>query len=190
MAAIRGVIWAPTIESRVTVNDSLAVAAKRSTRSACSARFATSRCASRSASRRAFERPAANIANENTAMLPMSAPAYATVSFERIVAMRAPVSPLHDVPHTSHRRDQLSIVLRIDLLAEVIDHHVHDVGAWVEVIPPSILGDQCPAHHAALMAHEVLEHGVFLRRQLDELSAAVDLVRVPIELQVGHPEAG
>src|SRR6476620_5674051 len=98
--------------------------------------------------------------------------------------MTNPVSPLHDVPDSPHRRDQFAVVLGVDLLAQVVDDDVDDVRAGIEMIPPSILGDQGPAHYAALMAHGVLEDGVLFRRELDELTCALHLARVTVQLAV------
>src|SRR5690348_3638912 len=94
-------------------------------------------------------------------------------------------SALDYVPDSPDRRNQLPIVPGIDLLPEVVDHDVHDVRAGIEVIPPSILGDQRPAHDAPLMAHEILEDGVLLGGELDELPGSPHLTRVAVELEVG-----
>src|SRR5690348_4087689 len=68
----------------------------------------------------------------------------------------------------------------------MVDHDVDDVRAGVEVIPPSILRDQRAAHHAAAVPHQVLEHRVFLRGQLDQLAPAADLARTLVELEVAN----
>src|SRR5262245_42473061 len=71
-----------------------------------------------------------------------------------------------DISNTTNRRNELSAPPRIDLLAQVIDHHIHDVGPGVKVVPPGVLGDQCPAHHPPGVPHEVLEDRELLWRQL------------------------
>jgi hypothetical protein len=79
-------------------------------------------------------------------------------------------------------------VSRVDLLAQVVDHDVNDVGARIEVIPPSVLGDQRAAHDAAGVAREILEHGVLLWRHLDRDAATPHLVRRLIDLEIADAE--
>src|SRR6476646_11341749 len=93
----------------------------------------------------------------NAAIVIPSATVYQKVSRWRIVC----TSHLHDVSHATHRVHPLLGVARVHLLAEPVDHHVHDVGAGIEVIVPGILGDEGPAHHPAGVAHQVLQHRVF-----------------------------
>src|SRR5580698_6155238 len=109
--------------------------------------------------------------------------AYAPVSRARILAMRRNL-PLHHIAHTPHRRDQPPVVLDVDLLAQVVDHDVHDVGAGIEVVPPRILGDQGPAHDFAGVPHEVLQHRVFFWREFDRCAVAPHFPGVLVEHQV------
>src|SRR5262245_44686569 len=90
------------------------------------------------------------------------------------------------VADAAHRGDQTLLMLRVDLLAQVVDHDVDDVRSWVKVIPPSVLSDQRAAHDAPRVPHEILEDRVFLRREVDELAAAPDLSRRLIEDEVAH----
>src|SRR5690242_18903525 len=99
--------------------------------------------------------------------------AYETVSRARVDAIESPV--LDHVADAAHGRDQPLLMTRVDLLAEMVDHYVHDVGARIEMIAPRVFGDERPAHHATGVAHEVLEHRVFLRRELDRFAGALDL---------------
>jgi len=69
--------------------------------------------------------------------------------------------------------------------SEPRDHHVHDVGSGVEVVVPGVLGDQRPRHDAPLVAHQVFEDCVLLRRQIDGLAAALHLAAPGVERQVG-----
>src|SRR5215217_5795022 len=98
------------------------------------------------------------------------------------------MSLLQDVTHSTHRGDQLPSVAGVDLLAQMVDHDVDDVGAWIEVIPPSVLGDQRPAHHAPGVAGQILEHRVLLRCDLDGHAAPPYLARGLIDLQVADAQ--
>src|SRR2546430_3075117 len=126
---------------------------------------ADGRCWSKSswgARRRATYSTIANAASVST-----SAAEYHTVRRPRIVCM----SRLHDVAHAAHGVNQLRLARVIDLLAEPRDHDVHDVRPGIEVVVPGVLRDQGARHDAARMPHQVLEHGIFLGRQVDELAA-------------------
>src|SRR5262245_16548113 len=90
------------------------------------------------------------------------------------------------VSNTAHSRDQTLLMLGVDLLAQVVDHDVDDVRSGVEVIPPSILGDQGATHDAPRVPHEILEYRVFFRREVDELVTATNLARRLIEDKVAH----
>src|SRR5687768_383980 len=74
---------------------------------------------------------------------------------------------LHHVSYAAHGVNQLPLVPGVDLLAKVVDHHVDDVRPRIEVVAPRVLGDQRAAHDAAGVAHQILEDGELLRRQLD-----------------------
>src|SRR5688572_25347207 len=94
-----------------------------------------------------------------------------STSFSRLGSAAFPSrSPPNHVSDTPNRGDHFPLVPGIDLLPEVIDHHVDNVGPRVEMIPPGILGDERAAHDAPLVPHEILEHGVLLRRQLDRFT--------------------
>src|SRR5678815_1552283 len=79
-------------------------------------------------------------------------------------------------------------MLGVDLLAKMVDHHVYDVRPGIKVIPPSVLGDQRPAHHAPGVTHEILEDGELLRREVDQLPVAPDFARGLIEHEVTDVE--
>src|SRR3989440_10180732 len=118
----------------------------------------------------------------NAARVRASAPEYQAVSRPRSVCM----SRLHDVADPAHRVNQLGFAPLVDLLAQPRDHDVHDVRTGVEVVVPGVLRDQGPRHDAALVAHEVLEDGILLGRELDELPAAPYFAAPRLEGQVRH----
>src|SRR5437764_78130 len=74
----------------------------------------------------------------NTASVTMSSVAYATVRRPRVDIRSA----FDHVADAAHRRDEPFLLLRVDLLAQMRDHDVDDVGARIEVISPGILGGQ------------------------------------------------
>ena len=73
----------------------------------------------------------------------------------------------------------------VDFLSEMIDHDVDDVRAGVKVVAPRVLGDECPAHDASGVAHQVFEDCVFLGSELNRLAAPDDLAGVEMKLEVG-----
>src|SRR6267143_530785 len=89
------------------------------------------------------------------------------------------------VPYAADGVNELTRIARVDLLSQVVDHDIHYVGSGIEVIPPGVLCDQGSAHDPARVAHQVLEHGVFLRRELDRASAARNLAGIQVQRQVG-----
>src|SRR5438477_1385955 len=117
-------------------------------------------------------------------MLRISAVAYQMVNRPRILSTLG----ANHVAHAAHRVNQLGFPGVIDLLPQSCDHHVYDVRAGIEVVVPGVFGDQCPRHHTALMPHEVLEHRVLLRRQLDALAVARDLPAAGVQHQTIHLE--
>src|ERR1700752_743406 len=117
-------------------------------------------------------------------MVTPSATVYHRVSRRRMVVM----SDLHDVPDAAHRVHQLLRMTRVDLLPQPVDHHVHDVGARIEVVIPRVLGDERAGHHPSRMPHQVLEDSVLLWRQVHALARAPDLARGGVELEIADPE--
>src|SRR5881296_3978491 len=122
----------------------------------------------------------------NAARVRASAPEYQAVSRPRSVCM----SRLHDVADPAHRMNELGFAPVVDLLAQPRDHDVHDVGSGVEVVVPRVFRDQRARHDAALVAHEVLEHGVFFGGEVDDFPAAPHLAAPAVEGQVRHFEHG
>src|SRR5438874_1839647 len=94
------------------------------------------------------------------------------------------MSRLHDVADPAHRVDQLGVAPVVELLAQPCDHDVHDVRAGVEMVVPGVLRDQGPRHDAALVAHQVFEHGVFFGGELDDLPASPYLAASAVALHV------
>src|SRR2546425_13170626 len=68
--------------------------------------------------------------------------------------------------------DQLAVLSAVDLVTQVVDVHVNEVGECMEVLVPDVLGDHRAGQYAAGMAHQGFQEGVFLGRQLDAPSPA------------------
>src|SRR5690349_17762611 len=60
--------------------------------------------------------------------------------------------------------------VRTDLAAQTADKHLDGVRIAVEVLVVDVLDQLRPRHHAPLMVHQVAEHPVFVRGQLDWLA--------------------
>src|SRR5580765_8330760 len=98
----------------------------------------------------------------NASTVTARATVYQRVSRRRMVV----ISGFHDVPDAPHGVHQLLRVAGVDLLPQSVDDDVDDVGARVEVIVPGVLGDERAGHDLPRMAHEVLENGVLLGREI------------------------
>src|SRR5438270_4360558 len=135
---------------------------------------------------------AARTARNSVTVTAISPATKAAVSLTRVETMllgSLPASALF-ADHVADAADgvnELFGCVRVDFLAQMVDHDVNDVGARIKVIPPRILRDQGAAHHATGMPHQVLKHRVFFWRQLDEVTTR-DLSRVEIESEICHFE--
>src|SRR5688572_3710967 len=69
---------------------------------------------------------------------------------------------------------QLHIIAVINLPAESLDVHLDEVGHRIEAVVPHVLGDVGAPHDLALAFRQVLEEAVFLGRELDEASGALN----------------
>src|SRR5207245_5652813 len=90
------------------------------------------------------------------------------------------------VTASSDRVDQLAVLSAVDLVTQVVDIHVNDVGECIEVLIPYVLGDHRAGQHAAGIAHQVFQEGVFLGRQLDAPAAAGHSAGGWIQDQIVH----
>src|SRR5581483_7860195 len=85
---------------------------------------------------------------------------------------------------------QLPLLIRIDLLPELADVHVDDIGLRVEVIVPHVLEQHGPGNDLTGVAHEVLEQLELPRLQLDRARAAPDLAAEQIYAQIPDFQRG
>src|SRR4029434_7335318 len=67
------------------------------------------------------------------------------------------------VAHTTHGVYKLHAVIPVNLVAQRVDVHFHDVADAVEVDVPDVLDDQRSCERAIAVAHEELEQRVLLR---------------------------
>ena len=76
----------------------------------------------------------------------------------------------------------------LDLLAQIADHHVDDVGPAIPVHAPDVLGNQAPRERSTRAPHQELEQREFLRRQLDISFPATDPAGHRVERQIRNDE--
>src|SRR6478609_4916540 len=109
----------------------------------------------------------------------------------RSVSSRCPVSDgrLEDIPGSSHGVDH-RLPASVDLLAQVGDVELDDVGLAAEVVVPHAVEDLRLGEHALRVAHEVAQQLELRCGQVDLLAAAPDLVAVLVESQVTDDEHG
>src|ERR1700751_4386048 len=75
------------------------------------------------------------------------------------------------VSDAADRVDQRISLLVVDLAPHAPDIDVDDVGRRIEMQIPDVLQQHRARHHAALIAHQVLEQLELLRQQHDLLAA-------------------
>src|SRR5581483_6895801 len=86
--------------------------------------------------------------------------------------------------------DHLDRKITIDLAAQAVDQDVDDVGLGIEVIIPDMLQDHRLRDGSAGVSHQIVEQGELFRLKLDLPSAAGDLPREEVELQLPHGQTG
>src|SRR6185436_20961381 len=64
---------------------------------------------------------------------------------------------LQDVADPAHGANQRVSSAIVYLPSQPVDHHVHDIGAAVELHVPDVLDDQHARQHPVLAAQEVLQ---------------------------------
>ena len=110
---------------------------------------------------------------------------------EARVAERQPQPGAHGdgepVARARHGDDQLG---RAERLAQGGERDAWRGRARVDVGVPRLLEQRLRAHHAATGAHQQLEHGELLARELDVAPVAVGLAAVRVEAKVGELEHG
>ena len=96
---------------------------------------------------------------------------------------------LQDVAGTADGVDH-RLPAGVDLLAQVADVELDDVGLAAEVVVPDPVEDLRLAQHPARVAHEEPQQLELGRGQLDPVAAAVYLVRVLVQGQVADGQPG
>src|SRR5215207_1796468 len=94
------------------------------------------------------------------------------------------------VADAAYRMNELLRAGCVDFFAKMIDDYVDDVGARVEVVAPCVFGNQRAAHHTSGVPHEILQHRVLFRRELDGRSSALYFTRVEMQFQICDLERG
>jgi hypothetical protein len=78
----------------------------------------------------------------------------------------------------------------VDLQAQPAHGDIDHVGIAVEVHVPHRGGDERARQDLAATAHEQLQQGIFLGRQLDASTAAQHATAQQVQLQIGHAQDG
>src|SRR2546421_2824213 len=99
------------------------------------------------------------------------------------------VGGLEDIPRSAQRVDH-RCAAGVDLLAEVRDVELDDVGLPAEVVVPDAVEDLRLAQHPARVAHEEAQQLVLGRGQGDDLAVPAHLVAVLVEGEVADGEDG
>ena len=92
--------------------------------------------------------------------------------------------PTYHIAHPAHGTDQRLRLVVAKLLAQVVDVHVHDVGGRIHFVLPHVLGDERSRYRLPGVADEKLEQRVFLLREVDLSTAALDASREWVDRHV------
>src|SRR3954469_21394972 len=99
-------------------------------------------------------------------------------------------SSTQHVPRAADGVQEPRLAAGLELAPEVRDEDLDGVRRREGVVAPDLLQQALAGHDDALVAHEVLEQLELALGQLDRAVAAVDLVRVRVQREVGDDERG
>src|SRR5919109_2957362 len=102
---------------------------------------------------------------------------YQIVSRARIGSVTSGI-PIQQVACPADRADQPA---RAELLAQLLDVHIHDVGAALVVRIPDVLEDACARAHLAGMSHQEFQQRELLGGELDRIAGVLDGMRSGVE---------
>src|SRR5919202_5368028 len=97
-------------------------------------------------------------------------------------------SSTEDVPRAADRVQQPRLATGLELAAQVRHEHLDRVRRRERVVAPDLLEEALARDDDALVAHEVLEQLELALGELDRAVAALDLVRVRVQREVGDDE--
>src|SRR3954463_3874185 len=97
-------------------------------------------------------------------------------------------SSTEDVPRAADRVQQPRLAPGLELAPQVRHEHLDRVRRRERVVAPDLLEEALARDDDALVAHEVLEQLELALGELDLAAAALDLVRVRVQRQVGDDE--
>src|SRR5580658_4360897 len=107
----------------------------------------------------------------------------------KAVARRSlPRAVTNHVSRAADGREQRRVKIAIDLGPQARYMHIDYIGLRVEVIIPDMLEQHGSRHHLARILHQIFEEPEFARLQDDFLGRARDLVRQPVEREVGDAQ--
>ncbi|MNC87263.1 hypothetical protein D3C83_29760 [compost metagenome] len=112
---------------------------------------------------------------------------YQSVRRARTVSIiRGARDRVEGVTRTSPRVYQLHVIVVVNLPAEPLDVHLDEVGHRIEAVVPHVLGDVGSPHDLTLAFRQILEEAVFLGRELDEASGALNASGTCVDRQIAH----
>src|SRR5215217_5115136 len=108
---------------------------------------------------------------------------------ERMRLRPASACGLEDISGTAQRMDH-RLASAVDLLAQIGDVELDDVGSATEVVAPHAVKNLRLAQHTFGIAHHEPQQLEFGSGQRDEVAAAGDLVAVLVEHQIADDDLG
>jgi hypothetical protein len=100
------------------------------------------------------------------------------------------LSVFEDIPYTSHRFDQGRLPGAVDLSAQPVDVHIHNIGVRLDAHSPYLVEDHGPGNYTAGVSTKVLQQDEFLLRKLQHLSSAQSFPTKQIEFKILNADAG
>src|SRR5579871_1490807 len=94
------------------------------------------------------------------------------------------------VTHAAYRLNEWVREALVNLVAQVVDVNIYDIGEGFQVVTPNRIDDLCTCEYLPRMAHQVLQQGKFLSGELNDAPIAACFVAHQIEGQVSHRELG
>src|SRR5690242_3100815 len=94
-------------------------------------------------------------------------------------------SPVADA---AHRLDELAVIA--ELVAEIPDMDLHDVGSGIEARVPDLLEELRAAHRSSGVLHEIREERELARGEIDVLAVDGDLARGDVDRERTETQRG
>src|SRR6185312_10085487 len=90
----------------------------------------------------------------------------------------------------AHGMNQRIGLLVIDLSAHPSDINIDDIGRWIEMKVPDMLQQHGAGHHAAFIAHQILQELKLPRKKVDTLAAPAGRSRDQVNREIADTQDG